>query len=40
VVYIVKRRGPRTDPCGTPVERGVEREMEESMQTDWVRFRR
>ena len=36
-VYKEKRRGPRTDPWGTPVEMGEEGEVEEFKETDWVR---
>ena len=39
-VYKEKRSGPRTEPCGTPVEMGEGEEEEELTETDWVRPRR
>lgn len=33
VVYIIKRSGPSTDPCGTPQDRGVDEESELLQET-------
>ena len=34
VVYILKRRGPRTDPCGTPHVSGIDVELELFVKTE------
>jgi hypothetical protein len=39
-VYKEKRRGPRTEPWGTPVRTGDGGVVEESMMTDWEREER
>ena len=31
----MKRRGPKTEPCGTPVVRGARSEEPESVWTNW-----
>lgn len=33
-VYMEKRSGPRTEPCGTPVDTGEEGEVEQFKETD------
>jgi len=34
VVYMMRRMGPRTEPCGTPQERGSEEERLSRQETE------
>ena len=38
IVQAKKRRGPRTDPCGTPAGTGSQEEVVSLTQTHWWRF--
>lgn len=40
VVYKVKSRGPRTEPCGTPVSKGEKSEESDPMRTQLLRLER